>query len=52
MLEHVYGPYPEHMILNSDFPRPGGKLVMNNLELNFQGDPEITGYVFFLPLQV
>ncbi|KAH9482573.1 hypothetical protein JR316_0004673 [Psilocybe cubensis] len=43
MLEHIYGPYTE-AILRADFPRPGVKLVMNDLRLFFKGDPKPTGF--------
>jgi len=47
LLENVYGPYPEHMILHHDFPRAGVKPVLHELQLHFNGDKKIIGFVFF-----
>ncbi|KDR83945.1 hypothetical protein GALMADRAFT_236453 [Galerina marginata CBS 339.88] len=44
LLAHVYGPYPDHIILKDDFPRPGVKLAMTALQLNFSGNRQIIGF--------
>lgn len=33
LLEHVYGPYPDTVILNDNFPRPGVKPPLRQLQL-------------------
>lgn len=33
LLEHVYGPYPDTVVLSDNFPRPGVKPVLRQLQL-------------------
>ncbi|KAF9562151.1 hypothetical protein CPC08DRAFT_388359 [Agrocybe pediades] len=44
LLSKVYGPYPEHIILNPDFPRAGVKPALHELQLRFNGEEKIIGF--------